>query len=43
MCQSDFRRLQPAVFSGIEKSLDAEHWLIDMTDLLKAANIPNEN
>ena len=40
---SDFRRLQPAVFSGTEKPLDAEQWLIDMTDLLKAARIPGEN
>ena len=27
---SDFRRLQPATFSGTEKSLDAEQWLIDL-------------
>jgi len=40
---SDFRRLQPAVFSGTEKPLDAEQWLIDTTDLLKAARIPDEN
>jgi len=40
---SDFRRLQPAVFSVTEKPLDAEQWLIDMTDLLKAARIPNKN
>ena len=40
---SDFRRLQPAEFSGTEKPLDAEQWLIDMTDLLKAARIPAEN
>jgi len=24
---SEFRKLQPAVFSGTEKSLDAEQWL----------------
>ena len=40
---SDFRKLQPATFSGIEKSLGAEHWPIDTTDLLKAARIPDEN
>ena len=40
---SDFRRLQPAIFSGTEKPLDAEQWLIDTTDLLKAARVPNEN
>ena len=39
----DFRRLQPTEFSGTEKSLDAEQWLIDMTDLLKVAKIPCEN
>ena len=39
----DFRRLQPATFSGIEKLLDAEQWLIDTTDLLKAAWIPDGN
>ena len=40
---SDFRRLQPAIFSGTEKPLDAEQWLVDMTDLLKAARVPDEN
>ena len=40
---SDFRRLQPADFLGTEKPLDAKQWLIDMTDLLKAARIPSEN
>ena len=40
---SDFRRLQPTDFSGTEKPLDEEQWLIDMTDLLKAARIPGEN
>ena len=40
---SDFRKLQPATFSGTEKPLDAEQWLIDTTDLLKVAWIPNEN
>ena len=40
---SDFRRLQPATFSGTEKPLDAEQWLIDTTYLLKAARIPDQN
>jgi len=40
---SDFRRLQPADFSGTERPLDAEQWLIDMANLLKAARIPSEN
>ena len=40
---SDFRRLQPAIFTGREKPLDAEQWLIDTTDLLKAAWIPEED
>jgi len=39
----DFRKLQPAIFLGTEKSLDAEQWLIDNTDLLKAARVPEEN
>ena len=40
---SDIRRLQPAIFSSTKKPLDAEQWLIDTTDLLKAARIPDEN
>jgi len=40
---SDFRRLQPAVFSGTEKPHDVRQWLIDTTDLLKAVHIPNQN
>ena len=36
---TDFRRLQPAVFSGTESALNAEQWLIDTTDLLKAARV----
>ena len=39
---SDFRKLQPAIFLGTEKSLDAEQWLIDTTYLMKAARIPYE-
>ena len=34
---SDFRMLQPATFVSTEKSLDAEQWLVDMTNLLNAA------
>jgi len=40
---SDLRRLQPAVFSGIERPLDAEQWMMDTIDLMKAARIPDEN
>ena len=40
---SNFRIVQPATFSGTEKLLDSEQWLIDTTDLLKAARIPDEN
>ena len=40
---SDFRRLQPAIFTGGERPLDAEQWLIDTTDLLKAARVPEED
>ena len=29
---SDFRRLQPAVFTGSEEPLEAEQWLTDTTD-----------
>jgi len=37
---SDFRRLQPTIFTGEGKPLDAEQWLIDTTDLLIAVHIP---
>ena len=40
---SDFRRLQPAIFTGEEKPLDAEQWLTDTSDLLNAARVPEEN
>jgi len=40
---TDFRRMQPAVFSGTKSLLNAEQWLIDMTDLLKAARVADEN
>ena len=40
---SDFRRLQPAIFTGGERPLDVEQWLIDTTDLLNAARVPEEN
>jgi len=40
---SDFRRLQPAVFTGVERPLEAEQWLTDTTDLLNAARVPKEN
>jgi len=31
--------LQPATFAGTEKSLDAEQWLVDMTNLLNAVPV----
>jgi len=40
---SDFRRLQPAIFTGEERPLDAEQWLTDTSDLLNAARVPEEN
>ena len=40
---SDFWRLQPAIFTGAKRPLDAEQWLIDVINLLKAAWIPEEN
>ena len=36
---SDFRRLQPAIFTGEERPLDAEQWLTDTSDLLNAARV----
>ena len=40
---SDIRQLQPAIFTGEKKPLDAEQWLIGIIDLLKAAQVPKEN
>jgi len=40
---SDFRWLQPAIFTGEERPLDVEQWLINITGLLKAARVPEEN
>ena len=34
---------EDCTFLGTEKPLNAEQWLIDTTDLLKAARIPNKN
>ena len=31
------------MFSGTERSLDTEQWLVVTIDLLKAAQIPDEN
>ena len=31
------------MFSGIERPLDAKQWMLDTTDLMKAARIPDEN
>ena len=36
---SNFRKLNPAEFSGTGKPLEAEKWLVDTTNLLKAARI----
>ena len=40
---SDFRRLQLAAFSDTERPLDAEQWIMDTTDVMKVARIPDEN
>ena len=37
---TDFMRMNPAVFTGTETPLEAEQWITDMEDLLKAAKIP---
>ena len=37
---SDFRRLQPTVFTGEESHLVAEQWLVDTENLLVAARVP---
>ena len=37
---TDFMRMNPAVFTGTEMPLEAEQWITDMEDLLKAAKIP---
>jgi len=40
---TDFKRLQPAMFSRIKSPLNVEQWLIDTIDLLKTAQVWNEN
>jgi len=35
--------LQLATFAGTEKSLEAEQWLVDMTNLQNAARVPAED
>ena len=35
-----FKRLNSKEFSGNEKPLAAEQWLLDVTNLLQGANIP---
>ena len=40
---SEIRKLQPVVFSGIEKPLDAEHWLIEVANFMSAVRIPDED
>ena len=36
---TDFKRLNPKEFSGNEKPLAAEQWLLDTTNLLRGANV----
>ena len=31
------------IFSGMKRPLDAEQWLVNMTDLQKATRIPDKN
>lgn len=38
---SDFRKLQPSLFSSVGSSLQAEQWLVDTANLLRAAGIPD--
>ena len=40
---SEFQRLQPAIFSGTERPLETEQWLVDTTDPLKATRISDES
>jgi len=40
---SDFRRLNPSVFSGEESHLDDEQWLIDTEKLLVVARVSKAN
>jgi hypothetical protein len=37
---ADFKKLDPMVFTGNEKLLQAEQWLTDTENLLKAARVP---
>ena len=39
----DFRWLQLAIFTWEERPLDADQWLINITDVLKVARVPEEN
>jgi len=36
---TDFKRLNPKEFSGTERPLVAEQWLLDTTNLMQGANI----
>lgn len=40
---SDFQRLQPVAFIGMEITLEAEQWLVDMANLLKTVRILEED
>jgi len=37
---TDFKRLNPKEFSGNEKPLAVEQWLLDTANLLQGANVP---
>ena len=37
---TDFHRLLPKTFSGTGTPLEAEQWLVDMANLLRAAKVP---
>jgi len=39
----DFKRLQPAIFTGEERPPDVEKWLIDVTHLSKGARVLEKN
>lgn len=40
---SDFKRLQPSIFAGIEGPIKAKPWTMVMENLLKATWNPKEN
>jgi hypothetical protein len=40
---ADFKKMNPAMFSGTESPLEAEKWITDVTNLLAIAKIPAED